>query len=213
MAVFKSPLGEVKGKYGNLITYVVKGQNRVRSKPLVYHDANTPGQQIARQRIKFLSLFYSRTMYSPLLQAVWKAAAIPTPHDRYVLFRKVNANVCMGDYTIADYSRVHLATGELPPAMNMRMEVDCDGRVVLAWENHLACFDSRAEDTLRVAYLKDGDFLPWIVSGISAKRKDEQAVFYLENKKGIPLHVYVFFASPAEDLFSDDTYFRVEPTR
>ena len=94
MAIFRSGLGEVKGKYGNLITYVVKGQNRVRATPLRYKDANTEEQQKQRTRLKFVCKFYSYAMQEPLLKEVWRAAAVPTPYDRYVLFRKVNMNAC-----------------------------------------------------------------------------------------------------------------------
>ena len=92
MAKCKSPLGKLQGKYGNLITYDVKGQTRVRSTPLEYHDANTEAQQKSRRRLTIIVRFYSHLKETPIIE-IWRVAAIPTPYDRYSLFRKLNMNV------------------------------------------------------------------------------------------------------------------------
>lgn len=136
MAKFKSPLGVVQGGYGNLVTYCVKGQNRVRSKPLEYHDANTPEQQKARRRICIVSRFYSKLKETPIID-IWKVAAIPTPHDRYSLFRKVNTNVFLPNGKIGDFSNLHMAQGSLPQVLNMQISIDPEDNVTLTWTNHL----------------------------------------------------------------------------
>lgn len=68
MAKCKSPLGKLQGKYGNLITYDVKGQTRVRSTPLEYHDANTEAQQKSRRRLTIIVRFYSHLKETPIIR-------------------------------------------------------------------------------------------------------------------------------------------------
>lgn len=209
MAIFKSGLGEVKGKYGNLITYVVKGQNRVRSMPLAYRDANTVQQQKQRGRLKFACAFYSFTMENALLREVWRLAAIPTPHDRYALFRKVNMNACSADWRVGDYAQLHLAKGVLPRPQQMRFECDGEGNLTITWENHLAYLDSRDDDRLLIAFLREGCHVAEVMEPSGATRRDERAVVHLDRKDGTPLHLYAFFAAPDGSAYSDDTYSRV----
>lgn len=163
MAIFRSGLGEVKGKYGNLITYVVKGQNRVRATPLRYKDANTEEQQKQRTRLKFVCKFYSYAMQEPLLKEVWRAAAVPTPYDRYVLFRKVNMNACTADFTIGDYTQLHLAQGTLAKPLNMRFDLDESDNLIVTWENHLDYLASRADDELRIAFLRGDSYVAQVM--------------------------------------------------
>ena len=210
MAIFKSGLGEVKGKFGNLITYTVKGQNRVRSTPLEYHDANTEQQQKQRSRLKFVCMFYSYTMHDPLLKEVWRLAAVPTPHDRYVLFRKVNMNACSADWAIGDYTQLHLAKGVLPRAQNMRFEMDGEDNLTITWENHVDYLDSRNDDRLRIAFLRGDHYAASVMEPTGATRRDERAVVHLDRKDGRALHLYVFFAASDGSAYSDDTYFRVD---
>ena len=210
MAIFRSGLGEVKGKYGNLITYVVKGQNRVRATPLRYKDANTEEQQKQRTRLKFVCKFYSYAMQEPLLKEVWRAAAVPTPYDRYVLFRKVNMNACMADFTIGDYTQLHLAQGTLAKPLNMRFDLDESDNLIVTWENHLDYLASRADDELRIAFLRGDSYVAQVMGPTGATRKEERAVVPLERKDGRPLYLYVFFAAPDGSAYSDDTYFRTE---
>lgn len=210
MAIFRSGLGEVKGKYGNLITYVVKGQNRVRATPLRYKDANTEEQQKQRTRLKFVCKFYSYAMQEPLLKEVWRAAAVPTPYDRYVLFRKVNMNACAADFTIGDYTQLHLAQGTLAKPLNMRFDLDESDNLIVTWENHLDYLASRADDELRIAFLRGDSYVAQVMGPTGATRKEERAVVPLERKDGRPLYLYVFFAAPDGSAYSDDTYFRAE---
>lgn len=210
MAIFRSGLGEVKGKYGNLITYVVKGQNRVRATPLRYKDANTEEQQKQRTRLKFVCKFYSYAMQEPLLKEVWRAAAVPTPYDRYVLFRKVNMNACTADFTIGDYTQLHLAQGTLAKPLNMRFDLDESDNLIVTWENHLDYLASRADDELRIAFLRGDSYVAQVMGPTGATRKEERAVVPLERKDGRPLYLYVFFAAPDGSAYSDDTYFRAE---
>lgn len=210
MAIFRSGLGEVKGKYGNLITYVVKGQNRVRATPLRYKDANTEEQQKQRTRLKFVCKFYSYAMQEPLLKEVWRAAAVPTPYDRYVLFRKVNMNACTADFTIGDYTQLHLAQGTLAKPLNMRFDLDESDNLIVTWENHLDYLALRADDELRIAFLRGDSYVAQVMGPTGATRKEERAVVPLERKDGRPLYLYVFFAAPDGSAYSDDTYFRAE---
>ena len=210
MAIFRSGLGEVKGKYGNLITYVVKGQNRVRATPLRYKDVNTEEQQKQRTRLKFVCKFYSYAMQEPLLKEVWRAAAVPTPYDRYVLFRKVNMNACTADFTIGDYTQLHLAQGTLAKPLNMRFDLDEGDNLIVTWENHLDYLDSRADDELRIAFLRGDSYVAQVMGPTGATRKEERAVVPLERKDGRSLYLYVFFAAPDGSAYSDDTYFRAE---
>ena len=200
----------MKGKYGNLITYVVKGQNRVRATPLRYKDANTEEQQKQRTRLKFVCKFYSYAMQEPLLKEVWRVAAVPTPYDRYVLFRKVNMNACTADFTIGDYTQLHLAQGTLAKPLNMRFDLDKSDNLIVTWENHLDYLASRADDELRIAFLRGDSYVAQVMGPTGATRKEERAVVPLERKDGRPLYLYVFFAAPDGSAYSDDMYFRVE---
>lgn len=211
MAKFTSPLGAITGGYGNLVTYRVKEQNRVRSKPLEYHDANTPEQQKSRYRLRIVTQFYSRLKATPIVE-IWRVAAIPTPHDRYTLFRKINTNVFLPDGKIGDLSGLHLALGELPQALNMQIETDADDNITLTWTNHLEHTTSRDNDTLGIIAIQEPKFFsPTLLEGISATRKDEKVVFHTDRKNGKALHLYCFFASPEGDCYSNDRYFKVAP--
>lgn len=210
MAIFKSPLkGALTGQIGNLITYMVKDQNRVRSRPLVYHDANTPEQQKARKRLTTIVRFYGRLKETPIIE-IWRVAAIHTSWDRYGLFRKVNMNVFLPNGKIGDLSKLRLAQGELPQALHMQMEIDKDDHVTLTWTNHLEHTSCRDKDLLGIIALYDNRlFSPVLLENIEATRKDEKAVFQVERKKGVPLHLYCFWCSPEGDAYSNDEYFKV----
>ena len=209
MAKFTSPLGLVTGGYGNLITYKVKEENRVRSKPTEYHDANTPEQQNSRRRLIIVNKFYSRLKDTPIIE-IWRIAAIPTPSDRYTLFRKINTNVFLPNGKIGDFSNLHLAKGELPQVHDMQMEMDTEDNITLTWTNHIEHTTSRDNDTLGViALYGHRTFSPKLLEGIAATRKDEKAVFHADRKQGVPLHLYCFFGSPEKDAYSDDRYFKV----
>lgn len=209
MAKCKSPLGKLQGKYGNLITYDVKGQTRVRSTPLEYHDANTEEQQKSRRRLTIIVRFYSHLKDTPIID-IWRVAAIPTPYDRYSLFRKLNMNVFLPNGKIGDFSKLQMTHGELPQALNMQAEIDPEDHVTLTWTNHLGHTTSHDNDTLGViAIYNNNSFSPQLLEGIHAPRKDEKAVFHVDRKSGKPLHLYVFFASPEKDAYSNDQYFKL----
>ncbi len=209
MAKFKSPLGTVQGGYGNLVTYCVKGQNRARSKPLEYHDANTPEQQKARRRICIVTRFYSRLKETPIID-IWRVAAIPTPYDRYTLFRKVNTNVFLPNGKIGDFSNLHMAQGTLPQALNMQISIDPEDNVTLTWTNHLEYIASYDNSCLGIiAMYNHRSFSPQFIEGISATRKDQKAVFHVERDTANTLHLYVFFFSPERDAYSNDQYFKL----
>lgn len=209
MAKFTSPLGEISGGYGNLIAYKVKTQNRVRSKPLEYHDANTEEQQNSRRRLIVVSRFYSKLKDTDIIE-IWRLAAIPTPHDRYTLFRKTNTNVFLPNGRIGDFSKLQLSVGELPQALNMQIEMDEEDKVTLTWNNHLNHTTGRNDDTLEViALYEHRQFSPFILEDVHAKRTDEKAVFHVSRIAGKTLHLYCYFATPDRDAFSNDTYFAV----
>ncbi|WP_455510707.1 DUF6266 family protein [Butyricimonas paravirosa] len=209
MAKFKSPLGVVQGGYGNLVTYCVKGQNRVRSKPLEYHDANTPEQQKARRRICIVSRFYSKLKETPIID-IWRVAAIPTPYDRYSLFRKVNTNVFLPNGKIGDFSNLHMAQGTLPQVLNMQIAIDLEDNVTLTWTNHLEYITSYDNSRLGIiAIYSHRSFRPRLLEGISATRKDQKAVFHVDRKTANALHLYVFFSSPEKNAYSNDQYFKL----
>lgn len=192
-----------------MITYKVKEENRVRSKPLVYHDANTPEQQNSRGRLRVVNEFYSRLKDTPIIE-IWRVAAIPTPSDRYTLFRKINTNVFLPNGKIGDFSNLHLATGALPQALNMQMEMDTGDNITLKWTNHIGHTTSRDNDTLGIIALHDNRaFSPELLEGIAATRGDEKTTFHAKREKGVPLHLYCFFGSPEKDAYSDDRYFKV----
>lgn len=192
-----------------MITYKVKEENRVRSKPLEYHDANTLEQQNSRRRLRVVNEFYSRLKDTPIIE-IWRIAAIPTPSDRYTLFRKINTNVFLPDGKIGDFSSLHLAKGTLPQALNMQMEIDTEDNITLTWTNHIEHTTCRDNDTLGIIALYDHlSFSPGLLEDIAATRKDEKTVFHVDRKKGVPLHLYCFFGSPEKDAYSDDRYFKV----
>lgn len=69
MAIVENPLiGHAKNSFGNVIYQYYFNKNIIRSKPLVYHDANSTKQQIVREYMKELtevgSLFKELLMYN-----------------------------------------------------------------------------------------------------------------------------------------------------
>ena len=50
------------------------------------------------------------------------------------------------------------------------------------------------------------EFVPMVVEGVEARRRDERASFRVERKEGVKVHLYCFFVSEEGTKYSNSQY-------
>lgn len=113
MAIVQNPLiGNAKNTFGNVVYQHYFNKNIIRSKPLVYHDANTLKQRIIREYIKELTGVGS--LFTELLK--YNLRYVYTNVNYWNAWNKLNYNSAFIDeqgFRHIDYSLLKFSFGTL----------------------------------------------------------------------------------------------------
>ena len=108
--IFSSALQHLKGKIGNFIFYLAKGQLRMRSYGKPNTICWTSEQKLQQNRLRAVVFFY-RVNQTTLLPKIWKIAARDMIMSGYNLFIRENMSVFNAEHSIGDYSMLHISQG------------------------------------------------------------------------------------------------------
>ncbi|TKG95934.1 hypothetical protein EYV94_06485 [Puteibacter caeruleilacunae] len=208
------PFGKVSGQIGNLIASSWMDINYFKIKSDHYHDANTLEQQGYRKRFGNVSSLATKlkdlcvdSTYKPFV----KKKKIAMTGRNY--FMSVNAQVYDLNGTIGDYSLLKTVVGALPLPFDLKVENDSDqaGAVRIIWRSWCQDNPKRANDHLDVIVVKEmenGDD-EFVIVETEFEREELSASVKLPFEKGTLLHLYVFFASPDNQEFTNDVYAKI----
>lgn len=202
MAIAKSPFfTEISGRLGNIISYTVNGQQRLRGATGKYRDQKSPEQIACRNKLKYASGVYHHL--DLLLMSTWKGMTKGTNLNGYNLFQKYNNRNFTPDGKVADYRSLKVCCGTLlfPPSFEVAMTDR--GTILLTWDMYYTP-PAYPKDTLYIAaYTPEKKRNPkiWPLSGISASRGDGQCEFTLPTHIPGEVHLYAFFKS----VFTNDS--------
>ena len=153
MARIDNLLDSGQGGLGSLVFYKMNGKNYVRTKPVHYRDAKSPGQLAQRQRLQVVTGFVGR--FKDLIRVTFAAEAVG--RSALQAAQSVNMrNALTGEYPniSINKSRALLSKGPLPLPLSVSVQVQ-QGELLIEWENGEEASGTNVYDTLVVMALTD----------------------------------------------------------
>jgi hypothetical protein len=201
--VYSGILGPVSGKVGNLVFYISRRKNFVRSAPRKSLMAPSLKQRIQRTRFGEAIRFISPL--SKLINESYKAV------NRYragtnVLVKEIPKDSILGKYPnfMIDYSSVNLIRGNLE-GIDCKMSYEVGSKrfdlcwTVFAQPEHLD------DELIVMAYLSFSE--TWIIAPARATRAQAGCTVHFETLLEMDcLHIWIAFRSPDQKNFSDSQY-------
>jgi len=196
----QSPLGAIKGAFGNYIGGSWKGRGYVKIRPSSIADPKTQKQKNQRNRFAACAKL-AKLLKVDLIKPIWKKMAGDITGNN--LFTKTNIGLFAADGTIADYENLKVSVGILPLPKNIVVQNDgtTAGAIRISWVDNSGWDIAASTDRLRVVYLNGTE--PVIIEGLSITRSEEQATIQLTGISGQAVHVYVYFANEESETYSD----------
>lgn len=201
-----SLFAKIKGSFGNVVVYEVNGQMRIRQKPGKYKKSKSTKQKAQKNKFKAAANFYTKVGI-PMLYT-WDEATRGKTMSGYNLFIKENIHHFSDTGEITSYAGLKVCCGPLFIPEEFEMQYALPGRVHLEWptEYEGEGYDS---DLLQVAvYDKSkmkGSPVYWLEEA-EASRSEGACDFLLPEKGGDEIHLFVFFRSKFQNIFSDSRF-------
>jgi len=199
----QSPIGAIKGTFGNYIGASWKGRGYVRIRPSNYVNPNSPKQQ--KQRARFAACTkLSKFLRIDILNPIWtKMAGNITGQN---LFMKTNISLFAPDGTITDYENLKVSVGRLPLPKNIVVQNDgaTAGAIRITWNDNSGKDIAASTDRLRVVYITGTTAV--VMEGLVFTRSECLATIQLNGISGQTVHVYVFFEDAEAGTFSESFY-------
>jgi len=193
-------LGPFTGKVGSVVGSSWKGVNYIKSLPGP-NASNSEAQQKQRSRFKSVVGLASSLM-SNLIRPVWNLSS--GKMTGYNLFVKTNMQAFNETGDLVNYSDFHASVGALPLPGSLIIQDDADvvSGIELSWNDESASGMGNADDKLHLLVM-DGEQVH--ILHTTVKRSDESLEITLPSAPG-DVHVYAFFGSADEGIFSTDLY-------
>jgi hypothetical protein len=196
----QSPIGTIKGAFGNYIGGSWKGRGYVKIRPSSIANPKTPKQQ--RQRARFAACTkLSKFLTVDILKPIWKKMAGNITGQN--LFMKTNISMFSPDGTITDYENLKVSVGRLPLPENIVVQNDgtTAGAIRITWEDNSGWSIAAATDRLKVVYIAGVTAV--VMKGLVFTRSEELATIQLTGVSGQTVHLYVFFEDEESETYSN----------
>jgi len=215
----KRTIGDcVSGKLGNVVFVQSKGNSYVRTAPLRKANNWSTSQVLYRKRLSNISALW-RSISSPEIKNIWNLASSEMNGYAYFIKKNIPALTIAGD--LIDPLLISATDGKLTfPPFTLEREVNPSNTVHISWVNDPNLKPVRLTDHLMVmSYGPDPDsyrdyqdvFSP--VCDTHFKRNDTTGVVIKPPLHGSTFisHLFFFFASADQLLYSPSRGFRVTP--
>lgn len=201
----------VRGKLGELVLYQWRGRTCVRTNIDPEERKYSSGHLAQRERISSIAILY-RAAKAVSLHKQWQKAAEGTPLTGYNLFVHHNISAFTGEGVICDFDKLSLSMGTLQLPDHMKIYGGDSGEWFLEWKNDKPYPGTHENDRLIVTVMKREDVFTIEIPDIADyRRKHCRAVIRLPPLLSDYIHLYCYFCSDADEVFSKSRYFCLTP--
>ena len=205
MAKLSSVL-KLRGRVGNVVFCERGGKPYMRALPSEVRNPKTEKQELVRSKFRVAVEFYCRVKETSI-RKIWNESAEGIAVNGYALHMKLNMQAFKGDGRIGDFSQMHFSAGTRQSVYDLEGRMDQEGRVELYWNNGMGKVCAEMDDRLGVIVIYGNrEFVPMVVEGVEARRRDERASFRVEREDGVKVHLYCFFVSEEGTKYSNSQY-------
>jgi len=197
----------LRGKIGDIVFYTRNGQTYARKAPC-RKSSSIP--EVCRPAVNMFTQASATYRFLPdRLCDIWRMGAKGIAASGRNLFIKMNFHAFPAEGKAPYYELFKFSSGLLSLPLQMQAVADDTGKFCrLQWDTSVALPCTSAQDRLWVVELHtDNPLVICMVDGICALRSDGACVFPLRHELGRETHLYGFFSSPDDTLFSDCKYF------
>lgn len=198
------PFGMLHGRVGNLVAYVLNGENIMRkigksSKPL------TPARRANCEKMTVVNGFLQPAL--PFIQLGFRFETAGTNRNAYneaVSYNKMNAlQGAYPDISI-DYSKVLLSKGELPAAKQVQIEKTEHG-IAFTWDTSDISSQRRHDRTMLLVSFPELGLVSYHPSG-SKRIEGKDLLYFDQGYKEEHMEVYISFVNAEGTQVSDSVY-------
>lgn len=197
----------LRGKIGGVVFYTRNGQTYVRKAPC-RKSTSLPGA--CQPAVNMFTQASATYRFLPeRLWEVWRVAASGFLMNGRNFFIKMNFHAFPAEGKVPYYELLKFSSGLLPLPLQMQVVADDTGKYCrLQWDTSVALPYTSPEDRLWIVELHtDNPLVICLIEGVCALRSDGSCVFPLRHELGRETHLYGFFSSPDDTVFSDCKYF------
>lgn len=198
------PFGMIRGRVGNLVGYVLNGENIMRkigksSKPL------TPARKANCQKMTVVNQFLSPAL--DFLRSGFRLEVAGTNRNAYneaVSYNKMNA--IQGEYPnfSLDYSKVLISKGSLPVAEDVQIKRTEDG-LMFTWDTADTCSQRDHDRAMLMVFFPKDKTINYHLIG--SKRAEGKDVLYIDpDHRNEHMEAYISFIRPDGTQISDSVY-------
>lgn len=196
----KGPLGNVRGKFGNIVATKRKGKTLIKTLPEI---TKAPSARQRKQNDKFkMAVDFYRPL-RPVVKLTFRDANAPGLANAYGHFL---TNAVGGDASniVIDYTKVMVSRGYLPVAGNPTVQLDA-GALKCTWlDNSGLGIAEDSDQVVIVAYCPARQLAVYAMD--VADRSVGATSVDVSVFKGEELHVYMAFLSIDGKIASDSVY-------
>jgi hypothetical protein len=198
------PFGMLHGRVGNLVAYVLNGENIMRkigksSKPL------TPARKANCEKMTVVNHFLQPAL--PFIQIGFRFEAEGTNRNAYneaVSYNKMNA--LQGEYPniSMDYSKVLVSKGNLPAAKQTQIEKTENG-IAFTWDTSDISSQRQHDRTMLLISFPELGIVSYHPSG-SKRIEGKDLLYFDQDYKDEHMEVYISFVNAEGTQVSDSVY-------
>jgi hypothetical protein len=198
------PFGMLHGRVGNLVAYVLNGENIMRkigksSKPL------TPARRANCEKMTVVNHFLQPAL--PFIKLGFRFEAAGTNRNAYneaVSYNKMNA--LQGEYPniSIDYSKILLSKGDLPAAKEVQIEKTENG-IAFTWDTSDISSQRQHDRTMLLVSFPELGVLSYHPSG-SKRIEGKDLLYFDQDYKDEHMEVYISFVNAEGTQVSDSVH-------
>lgn len=198
------PYGHPNGKIGNIVFYVLNGQNVSRT----IGDPGKPSRnQLGNQQSMAVTMALLKCM-KDFINVGFELEAAGTVKNAFNLATSYNKKEALqGEYPniSVNYSKVVLSKGDLPVAKDIQLNKTATG-VLISWDPSRLDFDYRPDDSVMIMLYHP--LRKKAKSFLNAARREEGSHFIEIDKEWLdePIEAYLCFKSANGKRISDSVY-------
>lgn len=205
--IYNGILGGIQGKVGDVNGYYYKDIPVIRAKRRKNKKAVTSIPQLAAlQRMKLTNTFMKSI--SNFVNIGFGLTAAGQKSNGYNAAKAyIIKNVFIGDYPdqLLDYSKVRLAEGSLPEAVNPQAVVTESG-IKFTWEvPENRDYEENRSEVMVLVYVPELNRSEYMISGVR-RTEGVQNLPLRDEFRGHALHTYIAFISDDRKKISNSTY-------
>lgn len=198
-----------KGKIDNIVVYMHRNRRCIRRKPTEAKPPSSPGQVAQQERMAAVATLY-QALKEVGIYPYWQKAAEGLIQTGYNLLVKNNLPAFSGEGTICDFSKLLLATGNVPLPDELNLRPGKEREWILQWNNTLLTPQSKEDDRLWVMVMKDYETfdVETLDIGTCCRGEGRATIRIPETWNDYP-HLFVIFCSRTGEECSKSRYFNI----